>query len=114
MNNNENIQDNQNIEIGKQLSQEWKNISLSHATLRADDIFRAVKFLLPENLINDYENAKDQEEKEIILNENIWNYLDQIAPEGCYFGNTEGNGSDFGFWEYEEEFEEEFNEGEED
>jgi hypothetical protein len=84
------------------LGKEWINVSLSHATLKTEDIFEAVKFLLPENLVNDFESG-NEEEKEIILNEDIFDYLNNISPIGCYFGSTEGDGSDFGFWENEEE-----------
>jgi len=38
----------------------------------------------------------------------LWNgevipYLDSIAPPNTYFGSTEGNGSELGWWKYEEE-----------
>ena len=32
------------------------------------------------------------------LLEDLANALDEIAPEGHYFGVNEGDGSDFGFW----------------
>lgn len=32
------------------------------------------------------------------LNEELWNILDSVAPDGHYFGAHPGDGSDFGFW----------------
>ena len=50
--------------------------------------------------------------KEGLLEELVWedlfNAMKTIAPKGYYFGATEGDGSDFGFWEIcpEDDFEE--------
>lgn len=47
--------------------------------------------------------GESQETATYILNEDIFDLLNNIAPEGTSFGSHEGNGSDFGFWEYENE-----------
>ena len=51
---------------------------------------------------SDYYKEQDQETANYILNEDIWDLLNDIAPKFTYFGSTEGDGSDFGFWTYEE------------
>ena len=38
------------------------------------------------------------------LLEELFYTLESYAPDGYYFGCTEGDASDFGFWEVEEEF----------
>lgn len=38
-----------------------------------------------------------------ILNEDVWELLDEIAPAGTCFMSHVGDGSDYGFWEYEDE-----------
>lgn len=33
----------------------------------------------------------------------LFDALNQVAPEGCYFGPSEGDGTDFSFWATKEE-----------
>ena len=46
-----------------------------------------------------------EEEANIYLNEDIYDFFNEIAPEGYYFGNTEGDGACFGFFETKDESE---------
>jgi len=39
-----------------------------------------------------------------ILNEDIWEAMQEIAPDGYYFGASKGDGSDYGYWRIEEEY----------
>lgn len=89
----------------KQLGPEYRNVSLSHATMIADDVFDAISYLLPPAMVAEYE-AADEEEREYILNEEAWDYMNSIAPEGCYFGSHPGDGSDYGFWQDDDDSEE--------
>lgn len=40
-----------------------------------------------------------REKAEWLWNESIFNYFNEIAPDGYYFGNTEGDGALFGFFQ---------------
>jgi len=45
----------------------------------------------------------DSEECSTLLNETLWDALNEHAPEGFWFGSYEGDGACFGFWLIEEE-----------
>lgn len=82
--------------------------SISWGTLRAEDLIPAFAdelerldeegkysdLIKEANEITDF----DSEESSYILNEELFNALNDFAPDGCYFGASEGDGTDFGFW----------------
>lgn len=40
----------------------------------------------------------DSQQVEYMLNERVFDLLNEVAPEGTYFGTSEGDGASFGFW----------------
>lgn len=89
-----------------------------HATLRPQDLIPAFLNVLKDT--PEYEQlvannavfpsyAQEDDDSEwwnsedcAILNEELFNVLNQYAPEGYYFGSHQGDGSDFGYWKEED------------
>ena len=99
-------------------------LNLTHLLAAAYDLI--VEFNLDSNLEKDIEKVftndeknlptyhnqyygyieipKDKEEEaSYIFNEDIFNLFNDVAPEGFYFGNIEGDGACFGWFVIEEE-----------
>ena len=95
-----------------------------HATLRHEDLIPAfLEFLekMGENTIvpihlwlelekrakglkAEVDELKDLDSEEgFWVLEGLYDAINEFLPEGYYFGATEGDGSDFGVWEIEEE-----------
>ena len=85
---------------------------MSHGTLIERDLAESftdmAKLIAPERaeeidaLYREFIEAEDAEDFETsgyILNERIYDLMDELAPEGYYFGSHPGDGSDFGYWE---------------
>jgi len=54
-------------------------------------------------LCGDQDNpAWDTEMMLWIVREVVWDAMDEIAPDGYYFGAHPGDGSDYGYWEIED------------
>ena len=94
-----------------------KNMSLSHATMRTEDLIPPFVDCLKKfggmeefGAIIEYgeeimqSGDYESDDADYYLNEDLWNALNDIAPEGYYFGAHPGDGSDYGFWECEEEW----------
>lgn len=81
---------------------EHLDVSISHGTLKAEDLIESFMILLEEYDPMFAEEAntvrKQWNDDDMFLNEYLFEALENMAPEGYYFGAHEGDGSDFGFW----------------
>lgn len=75
---------------------ELLNQTISHGTMRPEDLIP--KFL---EVLEELNPEAGQEAQSQFLSE-LFDLLDQEAPEGFYFGSHPGDGSDYGFWQMEE------------
>jgi hypothetical protein len=78
-----------------------------HATLRTEDLLAAFADELEHLGANNPEHVALAQEARTINPDDEWadefvsdlmDALNEYAPDGCYFGAHEGDGSDFGFW----------------
>jgi len=95
-----------------QLGKEWIGESVSHGTLRDEDLIPAFEGILDiagveydrpvaVDKLLEGQPLTDHEAEEVscYLNETLFDLLNDITPEGTCFGAHPGDGSDFGFWE---------------
>lgn len=72
------------VKQGKKLRQELEDLEwCPHEEYNTPEIQDRIEYL-------------ESELNEIV--EEALDFLHYLAPHGCYFGVTEGDGSDFGFW----------------
>lgn len=84
------------------LGPEFVDYSISHATFVDDDLIEAFDAFLTLHDPSFVSERVAESEKADYLNETLFDRLNAIAPAGCYFGAYPGNGSDFGFWKFED------------
>jgi hypothetical protein len=82
--------------------------SISHGTMRPEDLIPEFIYTLKQldtekryaRLIEEAEAITDfdSDEASEILNEDLFNALNEFAPPYFYFGSHPGDGSDYGFW----------------
>lgn len=103
------------------LSDDWKNVVVSEGTLKNSDLARKFMSVLDENnkqllekIYNEWNDVIDSmgtEEEDLAgsneLVDTLFTVLNGIAPEGHYFGSSDGDGACFGFFEIEGFFKEE-------
>lgn len=107
--------------IIKESVEDLSGYSVSHATLHPQHIANALCSFLKERfpkaydefakthseMISAFENENDKywksEDSSYDLNDDLFNTMNGVAPEGHYFGSHPGDGSDFGFWKDEDE-----------
>jgi hypothetical protein len=102
-----------------QLGTDWIGSVIS-ATLREQDLIPAFEGVLDiadveydrpasvdKLLLSQALTDEEMEEVGFYLNETLFDLLNEIAPEGTFFGSHPGDGTDFGFWENEEDDDEE-------
>ncbi len=100
----------------------FENVSISHGTMRTQDLIPAfldvVREVAPDHyeglmvcpfppipsyVMDDGDSSEwwDSEDAGYLL-ESLFDILDEHAPDGFYFGAHPGDGSDYGFWRIEE------------
>jgi len=110
------------------LDKRWKDVGVSHGTMREEDLIPSFLSVLEAEagnmdpsmrqrvadirkaadwLLDEQEWDEEDQETATDLTHELFDFLDEIAPEGCCFGSHEGDGSDYGFWSIPEEEEDE-------
>lgn len=69
------------------------------------NITNAYFMMLLSNLNSNEDHAWWVSDDVMYLLEDLFDALDDHAPTGCYFGSHPGDGSDFGYWAHDEDYE---------
>lgn len=111
--------------VMKRLSKDFVNYEVSNSTLRTQDLIESFSYFIgnvKEQIVEGHEDLSvvtaiieqseyglergydgNEEDLDYFLNEELFDFMNDIAPEGCYFGANEGDGAAFGFWQVLEE-----------
>lgn len=80
------------------------NLLLGHYLYNEDGKLQEIQALykeIPEEALNDDCHPFWQSEECQYLMDDVFNAMNEAAPEGYYFGAHEGDGADFGYWPVE-------------
>lgn len=90
-------------------------VTVIHATHRNCDLIPAflevlkdtpeylqLAHIVPSSAMEDEYDSWWESDDAMFLVTDLFDTLDGYAPEGYYFGAIEGDGSDFGFWKWDE------------
>jgi len=77
--------------------------TVSSGTMRPDDLIPEFLYVLelhwPEKaqeLVEEYDGSEDDDDYWLL--DALFDALNEVAPEGFYFGASTGDGADYGFW----------------
>lgn len=78
--------------------------SISSGTMLSADLIDAFMSELHRVDLERYAETNQvyQEYLHDFLYEELWPIMEELAPEGHYFGSHPGDGADYGYWELEE------------
>lgn len=93
----------------RKLGRQWEDFSLSSGTLSREDVFEnitrwfladpKIRAMVAEYaLYNDTQNQAHQEIRDSLVWGDLFDYLNQLAPEGYFFGEHLTAKANFGFW----------------
>jgi hypothetical protein len=85
--------------------------TVSHGTMQPRDLIPAFVAILehykPEiarERLKEWTEIQNEQEQDIMESElvdRLFDDLDRLAPDGYYFGAHPGDGSDYGYWQFE-------------
>lgn len=86
----------------------WRGVTVSWGTLLPEDLLDRFSTVMEEidpeafrEWVDSWEEGwpKKGDEVGYAIDELVW-MLEERAPDGCYFGAAEGDGTLFGFWPF--------------
>jgi hypothetical protein len=75
--------------------------STSSDSCKLEDIVNGVSDLIPDELLTEFNEVTEEDQQYIF--EDIFDHLNEIAPDGLMFGATDGDGACYGFWKMEDD-----------
>ncbi len=74
---------------------------ISSGSMRSEDIINGIRDLIPSKLLAEFDAAyrKDPDSDAVMyICEDIFDAMQELAPEAAYFGSQQSDGACYGFW----------------